>query len=428
MTQRNPFRSPLHLIPGVAILALVLVAAGCSAKSDSSATSGENKPSETQTAGTTSKKEAPMEITAPPDVAAPPEDAERTASGLASKVLQPGTGEKPNVEDKVQVHYSGWTTDGKMFDSSVARGQPAAFPLRGVIKGWTEGLQLMQVGEKRRLWIPEELAYKGSPGRPQGMLVFDVELLDIQRGAKPVPAPADVAEAPADAEKTASGLRSKLLSKGSSATKPGPTDRVTVHYTGWTTDGNMFDSSVSRGEPATFPLDQVIPGWSEGVQLMTVGEKRRIWVPEALAYQGRPGRPAGTLVFDIELLDVRKAPAAPSDVAAPPADAVKTASGLASKVLQKGTGKAHPKADSKVKVHYTGWTTNGKMFDSSVERGEPITFPLNAVIPGWTEGVQLMVAGEKRRLWIPQELAYQGQPGAPAGMLVFDVELLEIAD
>lgn len=117
---------------------------------------------------------------------------------------------------------------------------------------------------------------------------------------------------------------------------------------------------------------------------------------------------------------------APSDVAAPPVDATVTLSGLASKVLAHGTGVVHPTATSQVKVHYTGWTTDGKMFDSSVARGEPITFGLNQVIAGWTEGVQLMVVGEKRRLWIPQHLAYKGQPGAPAGMLVFDVELIEI--
>ncbi len=85
----------------------------------------------------------------------------------------------------------------------------------------------------------------------------------------------------------------------------------------------------------------------------------------------------------------------------PPADAVKTGSGLASKVLAAGTGSSHPAATEEVLVHYTGWTTDGKMFDSSVARGEPISFPLNGVIKGWTEGVQLMVEGEKRRFWIP---------------------------
>ncbi|MBT9558454.1 MAG: FKBP-type peptidyl-prolyl cis-trans isomerase [Myxococcales bacterium] len=207
---------------------------------------------------------------------------------------------------------------------------------------------------------------------------------------------------------------------------PTADDTVRVHYTGWTTDGKMFDSSIPRGEPTTFPLNAVIAGWTEGVQLMKVGEKRRFWIPEGLAYQGRPGAPAGMLVFDVELLDILEKPKAPPDVAQPPADAERTSSGLASKVLKAGTGQKRPAATDMVQVHYSGWTTDGKMFDSSVARGEPAMFPLNRVIPGWTEGVGLMVEGEKRRLWIPEELAYKGRPGAPAGMLVFDVELLKV--
>ncbi len=247
-----------------------------------------------------------------------------------------------------------------------------------------------------------------------------------------IPAPADVAAPPADAEKTASGLASKVLTAGTGTEKPGPTDRVTVHYTGWTTDGRMFDSSVKRGSPATFPLNRVIPGWSEAVQLMVKGEKRRVWIPQDLAYRGQAGAPAGMLVFDIELLETVAAPKplpipeAPTDVKAPPKDATKEKSGLASKVISKGTGTVHPTGSSVVEVHYAGWTTDGKMFDNSYGRGETIKFPLNGVIPGWTEGVQLMVEGEKRRLWIPEEMAYKGQTGAPAGMLVFDVELVKI--
>ena len=117
---------------------------------------------------------------------------------------------------------------------------------------------------------------------------------------------------------------------------------------------------------------------------------------------------------------------APPDVSAPPSDATVSASGLATKVLEPGTGSQRPRANSRVKVHYSGWTTDGQMFDSSVARNEPISFGLNQVIAGWTEGVQLMVEGEKRRLWIPERLAYGGQRGAPQGMLVFDVELIKI--
>lgn len=240
-------------------------------------------------------------------------------------------------------------------------------------------------------------------------------------------APADVKAAPADAEKTASGLASKVLKPGTGTDKPGPTTTVKVHYSGWTPDGKMFDSSVKRGEPTSFPLNGVIKGWTEGVQLMTEGEIRRFWIPAALAYGDNPGggQPGGPLVFDVELINIKGK--APADVAAPPADAAKTESGLASKVLAKGTGTAHPAATSVITVHYTGWTTDGKMFDSSEDRG-PATFALDKVIKGWIEGVQLMVEGEKRRFWIPASLAYgENAPGgSPGGMVVFDVELIKI--
>ena len=247
------------------------------------------------------------------------------------------------------------------------------------------------------------------------------------RVVRPIPAPADVAAPPADAQKTKSGLASKVLTPGTGSDHPGAADVVTVDYTGWTAKGVMFDSSFTRAKASAFPLNRVIKGFSETIQLMVVGEKRRAWMPEELAYKDRPDKPQGMLVFDIELVSFTADPtAAPSDVAKAPADALKTKSGLAYKVLRAGTGAVHPKSSSKVTVHYTGWTTDGKMFDSSVSSGQPVTFPLGNVIPGWTEGVQLMVEGEKTRFWIPQKIAYDGQAGSPAGMLVFDIELISI--
>jgi FKBP-type peptidyl-prolyl cis-trans isomerase len=247
-----------------------------------------------------------------------------------------------------------------------------------------------------------------------------------------IPAPADVAQAPADAKTTASGLKVKVLNAGTGKAHPKDGDRVSVHYSGWTKDGKMFDSSVARGAPTTFGVNEVIPGWTEALKLMVVGEKSRLWIPGKLAYGDRPqmgGAPQGDLTFDVELLDILKPPATPEDVKAPPASAKKTASGLAYRVLKAGTGKIHPTASNRVTVHYSGWSTDGKMFDSSVARGEPSTFSLGGVIKGWTEGVQLMVVGEKTRFWIPGSLAYGDKPqrpGAPAGMLVFDIELLNI--
>jgi FKBP-type peptidyl-prolyl cis-trans isomerase len=247
------------------------------------------------------------------------------------------------------------------------------------------------------------------------------------KNSNPGPAaPADVAAPPADSQVTASGLASKVLKDGTGTDHPVSTDMVKVHYSGWTTDGKLFDSSVSRGRPVVFPLNRVIAGWTEGVALMVVGEKRRLWIPAKLANEGHPDKPQGMLVFDVELLDIVRVPGVPADVAAPPADAQHSASGLAWKVLKAGTGTLHPKKDSIVRVHYAGWTTDGKMVDSSYAKGTPASFGLTNVIPGWTEGLQLMTVGESRRFWIAKGLAYRGAPGKPEGMLVFDIDLIEI--
>ena len=247
----------------------------------------------------------------------------------------------------------------------------------------------------------------------------------------PIPAPDNVAAAPADAQKTESGLAWVVLTPGEGDKRAGSTDTVKVHYTGWTTDGKMFDSSVQRGRPASFPLNRVIAGWTEGLQLMAVGESSRFWIPEELAYKGRPGKPAGMLVFDVELLEIQaapKPPEVPASVAAAPADAQATESGLKYTFLKKAdrVGRMRPDDISLVQVHYTGWTTDGKMFDSSVTRGRPAMFPLNRVIAGWTEGLQLMTEGDSALFWIPEELAYKGMPGKPAGLLVFQVDLIRV--
>jgi FKBP-type peptidyl-prolyl cis-trans isomerase len=373
---------------------------------------------------------AALGLPAPPDVSAPPADAARTESGLASKVLAPGTGaDHPSQNDSVKVNYTGWTTDGKMFDSSVAplqpgrKAEPITFSLGRVIPGWTEGVELMVVGEKRRLWIPQELAYRGKPGAPAGMLVFDIELLDVTPGPKP---PADVSAAPDDAQKTKSGLASKVTQEGTGSAHPQPNDAVRVNYSMWQTDGKLLDAS--KDKPTVRPVTGFSDGWAEGVRLMVVGEKRTFWVPAALALPKRPGPPPRDVTMVVELLEILPGPKTPADVKAPPKEAIVEKDGLATKLLTQGTGTIHPTVSSSVTVKYAGWTTDGKMFDSSYLRGEPATFAVVGVIPGWTEALQLMVEGEKRRIWIPEQLAYKGRPGAPAGMLVFDVELLKVGD
>lgn len=119
---------------------------------------------------------------------------------------------------------------------------------------------------------------------------------------------------------------------------------------------------------------------------------------------------------------------APPDVAAPPADAQRTPSGIAWKVLTPGKGTRHPRPNSEVSVLYIGWKADGEEIDRSTDANNPTTFGLDDVISGWTEALQLMTEGEKRRFWIPGHLAYDNstRPGAPKGPLVFDIELVRI--
>jgi peptidylprolyl isomerase len=241
---------------------------------------------------------------------------------------------------------------------------------------------------------------------------------------------AQVETPPADAVKTDSGLAYKVTQPGRGSVHPTPNDLVKVVTLFWTKES--VESKPSSLSTPTQPIlvgAILVPGLREALALMTTGQKMRLWLPEKLAFAGAANKPKGPLMVDVMLLDIITVPATPPDVAAPPAGAKKTKSGLASMVLKPGTGTAHPKASSTVTVHYTGWTTDGKMFDSSVIKGQPLSIPLNGeIIKGWSEGVQLMVVGESRRLWIPGRLAYDGseQKDVPKGMLVFDIELIAI--
>jgi FKBP-type peptidyl-prolyl cis-trans isomerase len=233
----------------------------------------------------------------------------------------------------------------------------------------------------------------------------------------------DVNNPPSGAVTTLTGIATQVITPGTGTVRPTANDSVKFSFVVYKQDGTSLKSPANYGAKMN---SITVPAIAEGLAMMVAGEKRRIWAPERLAFKGEKGKPAGPVVFDVELFAVIQPPTTPADVAAPPANATKTKSGLASVVLKAGTGTVHPKKPSDVIVHSSGWTTDGKMFDSSVLRGSPSSFPLNQVIAGWTEGVQMMVVGESRRFWIPEKLAYQGVDGKPKGMLVFDIELLSV--
>ena len=245
-----------------------------------------------------------------------------TESGLQYQILEEGPegGASPAARDVVEVHYRGVLVDGEEFDSSYSRGQPAVFPLDRVIAGWTEGLQLMSVGDKFRFFIPAELAYGKTGSRsgavgPNEALIFDVELLRINPGAEEAEMALNRSQEflAENAQKegvvvTDSGLQYQILEEGpEGGAQPTAADRVRVHYRGVLIDGKEFDSSIG-GQPLEFQLSGVIRGWTEGVQLMSEGDKFRFFIPPELAYGARGAGnvigPNEALIFEVELLEV----------------------------------------------------------------------------------------------------------------------------
>lgn len=243
---------------------------------------------------------------------------------------------------------------------------------------------------------------------------------------------------------TEQGVQYIVIECGPGGTNPAPADRVRVHYEGRLPSGEKFDSSFDRGTPAEFRLNQVIPGWTLGLQEMSPGDSFLFYIPNRLGYGNQDRGPvikAGDdLVFYVSLLDV-VAPKV-SDTAAweryapwnsDLPEVVKTGSGLEYVVLRSGDpGGASPVGGQYVSVHYEGrLAADGSMFDSSYERGDPADFPANRLIPGWVEALQLMKPGDHWMLYIPAELGY-GPAGTPDGVippgaaLQFEVELLQV--
>lgn len=238
-----------------------------------------------------------------------PENCEvhETGSGLRYAVLKAGEGGAPCFgNDSFKAAYVGYFEDGRIFD----RNSSLSLPVGGVIAGWTEALKLMTRGQKLKIWIPWKLAY-GERGRSaipgKSNLVFDMDLLEIIRAPKPLPLPDFFMPGESELTTTASGLQYTVIEEGE-GNSPKATDKVTMHYAGWLTDGTSFDDSFKTGKPLTYPLNEFIPGWTEGVQLMKPGAVYVFVIPHELAYgvAGSPPKipPSATLVFRVELLEI----------------------------------------------------------------------------------------------------------------------------
>ncbi|TMQ11636.1 MAG: FKBP-type peptidylprolyl isomerase [Deltaproteobacteria bacterium] len=375
------------------------------------------------------------QVAPPVDLKAPPPDAIKTASGLAIKKLSSNaSGAQPRRNDTVMVTFTGWhQKTGETFYTSQGGGQPMPLNLSQSAPGFVEALQQLHVGEKAVVWIPRDIGFKeATPADERDERVYLFDVLDV-RPAPPVPE--DVAKPPDKALTLKSGIKYVVLRPGTGKDTVRPYDSTAFVYTFWDHDGRMLETKEARERPkAAQPVHQA-PGMTEMLTAMTVGERVRFWVDaeKMVQFGKKPGGVEhGLLCYELEVRQNTKAehepPPTPPDVAKPPADTRKTPKGVFYKVIIAGPGKdpRHPSENDTVKVNYTGWTTDGKMFDSSFLTGQPATFNLHGVIAGWTDGIPVMTTGDHVRFWIPEELAYKGQAGKPQGMLVFDVELLEI--
>jgi FKBP-type peptidyl-prolyl cis-trans isomerase len=251
-------------------------------------------------------------------------------------------------------------------------------------------------------------------------------------------APDNVRAPSGQAIKTASGVAMEVLKPGTGTQHPSGDDCVVISFTAWKRDGSLFSTSGAHGELTVQCLFTALPGISEALNSMVTGEKRRVWIPGAMAFARHIAHHANKvnheepppnvdLTVDLELMQILKAPTPPPDLKTPPPAALRMPSGVALQVLKPGTGTAHPIMTSRVTLNYSGWTMDGKLFESTIMSGHPGDFLVGTVLLGWREVLPKMVAGEKVRIWIPAALAYGDHPVdkmVPAGSLVYDIELL----
>ncbi|HXI59880.1 MAG TPA: FKBP-type peptidyl-prolyl cis-trans isomerase [Polyangia bacterium] len=248
---------------------------------------------------------------APPDVAAPPPSAQKTPSGQPTRLVVPGTGSKhPAGNDCVRLRYVSWNRQGGLAGTSSNDDEGEVECLHRMLPAIAEATAMMVVGETRRLWIPKALAFPPDDDDPPPArasdLTYDLTLLAIIPAP---PTPRSLKAPPARARKLRSGVAIEILQKGTGAVHPAAGQQLSLHLSGWTTDGTMFQSTTMAGNQSTeFTLAELLPGLREGVQQMVVGQRARMWIPAALAYGEKPRRraqPAGNLVFEVELVGMR---------------------------------------------------------------------------------------------------------------------------
>lgn len=360
-----------------------------------------------------------------------------TESGLMYNILKPGNGKHPQNGYRVWIEYTGWLDDSTVFSSTDEYGNVDVWMGHGQItKGWEEALPLVGEGGEMQIVVPPHLGYGDNEvnGIPRNStLHFDIKVIQVDSCA-PI-APYDIKNA--EPHKLANGITYYTIDHGhGNCAKAG--DNVYIHYTGWLPDGAIYTTTRQSANALRFTagVGETFAGLDTALMLMSEGAKCRFVIPGDMAYgdKGYSNRipPHSDLTLDIEM--VRISPGIHVEKwDATGHDTLSTASGLRYIIIEQGEGPLI-EADNIVTAHYSGYFTNGQLFDSSVKREEPIKYPVGAglILDGWNEASLLMRKGSRFQLLVPSHLAY-GEEGLPPTIpanadLIFDVEILDVIE
>jgi FKBP-type peptidyl-prolyl cis-trans isomerase len=341
-----------------------------------------------------------------------------TESGIKYEVLKAGAGESPTAGDIVELEYAIWSVTGEARGGTYQVGKTVRAPLRGLAHPFLrEVLLLMNKGSVWRCFVPTAMTVE----QIEEDSIWQITLVDSESSET----------LPASNEKQSTTTKSGLFYE---TLVPGQGDRprsgynCELEWSFWKKEDSSFVAGSALQRNIIITLDEKAPHkfFPEILQLMRVGQAMRIEVPSNMT----PPRmiPFDT-VWKIKLVNMKAPLPAPKFYMPKAEELSKTPSGLQYRVVKRAGKGPSPRAGQRVTVHYAGWLTDGKQFDSSYSRNQPATFDIGKVIPGWTEALQLMKAGDTFLLVIPGKLAYgaRGAPGIPPdATLVFHVELLKI--
>lgn len=366
-----------------------------------------------------------------------------TPEGLTILTYQAGEGAAANLGDTVMAHYTGYTADGNIFDSSRDRGATFDFPVgQGqVIRGWDIGFGLLQPGERAVLVIPPDIGYgaqgSGASIPPNATLYFDVELVDVVRPRQPVEISDD------DYQEIREGLRYAVMQAGNGDVVADGQIAL-IDFALWDAASlELFGDSAQTGQPLGFELggELMFAALQDAVRGMQVGEQRQIFIASTELTEA--GLPPGTdVIFEVELVEIGEAgPSEPSAV--DPNNFTEIDSGIeipetntegetitqTAKILYQdvvvGEGKVLNEGDT-VTLHYSAFLEgDGSKFDSSYDRGTPLDFPLGfAQIPGFNEALPGATVGTTRQIIVPAAIIGDLGLGEPQG-IIFEVTILD---